>query len=56
MMLGAGASATVNAAHRIARRASQTRTVRALVRHIFFICLLIAINAYIFTQPVSHRA
>jgi polyferredoxin len=56
LMLGAGAVATVYAAYRIARRASQTRTVRALVPHLFLICLLIAINAYMFTQPMSHRA
>lgn len=56
MMLGTGAVATVYAAYRIARRAGQARTVRALVPHLFLICLLIAINAYMFTQPMSHRA
>ena len=56
LMLGAGAVATVYAAYRIARRAGQTRTVRALVPHLFLICLLIAVNAYMFTLPMSHRA
>jgi polyferredoxin len=56
LMLGAGAIATVYAAYRIARRPGQTRTVRALVPHLFLICLLIAVNAYMFTLPMGHRA
>ncbi len=56
LMLGAGAVATVYAAYRIARSAGQTRTVRALAPHLFLICLLIAVNAFMFTQPMGHRA
>ena len=56
LMLGAGAVATLYAAYRIARGAGHTRTVRALVPHILLICLLIAVNAYMFTQPMGHRA
>lgn len=56
LMLGAGAIGTFYAAYRIARRAGQTRTIRALAPHLVLICLLIALNAYMFTQPMSHRA
>jgi len=56
LMLGAGAVATVYAAYRIALQGGRTRTVRALVPHLVLICLLIAVNAYMFTLPMSHRA
>ena len=56
LMLAAGAIATIYAAYRIARRGGRQLRLRALVPHIVLICLLIAVNAYMFSLPMSHRA
>ena len=55
LLLAAGAIGTFYAAYRIAHRAGQKRTVRTLVPHLFLICLLVAVNAYMFTLPMEHR-
>jgi polyferredoxin len=56
LMLGAGIAATVYAAYRIARSAHGESRWRALVPQLLLIALLVAINVYMFTQPMAHRA
>lgn len=56
LMLGAGIAATAYAAYRIARSAHGEAKWRALVPQLLLIALLVAINVYMFTQPMAHRA
>jgi len=56
LMLGAGIAATVYAAYRIARSADGKARWRALAPQLLLIALLVAINVYMFTQPMAHRA
>ncbi|MFZ4429747.1 MAG: hypothetical protein ACOYPS_05240 [Phycisphaerales bacterium] len=56
LMLGAGIAATVYAAYRIAGSVHGTAKWRALVPQLLLVALLVAINVYMFTQPMSHRA
>jgi len=56
LMLGAGIAATVYAAYRIAGSAHGTSKWRALVPQLLLVALLVAINVYMFTQPMAHRA
>jgi polyferredoxin len=56
LMLGAGIAATVYAAYRIAGSAHGKSRWRALVPQLLLVALLVAINVYMFTQPMSHRA
>ena len=56
MMLGAGIAATVYAAYRIAASVHGTSKWRALVPQLLLVALLVAINVYMFTQPMAHRA
>jgi hypothetical protein len=56
LMLGAGIAATVYAAYRIAGSAHGTSRWRALVPQLLLVALLVAINVYMFTQPMAHRA
>jgi ferredoxin len=56
LMLGAGIVATVYAAYRIAGSAHGKSRWRALVPQLLLVALLVAINVYMFTQPMSHRA
>jgi polyferredoxin len=56
LTLGAGIGATVYAAYRIARSAHGEARWRALVPQLLLLALLVAINVYMFTQPMAHRA
>ena len=56
LTLGAGIAATVYAAYRIASSANGKAGWRALVPQLLLIALLVAINVYMFTQPMAHRA
>jgi len=56
LMLGAGIAATVYAVSRIAGSAHGEARWRALVPQLLLIALLVAINVYMFTQPMTHRA
>jgi hypothetical protein len=56
LMLGAGIAATAYAAYRIAGSAHGTSKWRALVPQLLLVALLVAINVYMFTQPMAHRA
>ena len=56
LMLGAGISATVYAAYRIAGSVHGTSKWRALIPQLLLVALLLAINVYMFTQPMAHRA
>jgi ferredoxin len=56
LMLGAGIAASVYAAYRIARSARGAAGWRALVPQLLFIALLVAVNVYMFAQPMAHRA
>ena len=56
LTLGAGIGATAYAAYRIARSAHGEARWRALVPQLLLIALLVAINVYMFTQPMAHRA
>jgi len=56
LTLGAGIAATVYAAYRIASSAHGKAGWRALVPQLLLIALLVAINVYMFTQPMAHRA
>jgi polyferredoxin len=56
LMLGAGIAATVYAAYRIAGSAHGTSKWRALIPQLLLVALLVAINVYMFTQPMAHRA
>jgi ferredoxin len=55
-MLGAGALATGYAAYRIAGHGLRRADVRVLVPHLLLIAVLVAINVYMFAQPMAHRA
>ncbi len=55
-MLGAGALATAYAAYRIAGHGFKRADVRVLVPHLLLIAVLVAINVYMFAQPMAHRA
>ena len=48
--------ATVYAAYRIARSVPVLRSWRALVPQLLLIALLVAVNVYMFAQPMGHRA
>jgi polyferredoxin len=56
LMLGAGIAATVYASYRIARSAHGKAEWRALAPQLLLIALLVAINIYMFAQPMGHRA
>jgi len=56
LMLGAGIAATVYASYRIARSAHGRAGWRALVPQLLLVALLVAVNVYMFTQPMGHRA
>jgi hypothetical protein len=56
LVLGAGVVATVYAAYRIARSAGGASRWGALVPQFLLIALLVAINVYMFAQPMAHRA
>jgi ferredoxin len=56
MMLTAGVVATVYASYRIARTAHGSAGVRALIPQLVLIALLVAVNVYMFSQPMMHRA
>jgi hypothetical protein len=56
LTLGAGIAATVYAAYRIATTAHGRSGWRALVPQLVLIALLVAINVYMFSQPMAHRA
>ena len=56
LTLGAGIAATVYAAYRIAGNVDGKAKWRALVPQLLLVALLVAINVYMFTQPMSHRA
>jgi len=56
LMLGAGIAATAYAAYRIAGSAHGASKWRALAPQLLLVALLVAINVYMFTQPMAHRA
>jgi len=56
LMLGAGIAATVYASYRIARSAHGRAGRRALVPQFLLIAVLVAVNFYLFAQPMAHRA
>ena len=56
LVLGAGIFATVYAAYRIASRTHGRTGWRALIPRLVLIALLLAINIYMFSQPMAHRA
>jgi len=56
LVLGAGIAATVYAAYRIARSVGGASSWRAFVPQLLLIALLVAINVYMFAQPMAHRA
>jgi ferredoxin len=56
LMLGAGIAATVYASYRIARSAHGKAGWRALAPQLLLIALLVAVNIYMFAQPMAHRA
>ena len=56
LMLGAGIAATAYAAYRIAGSVHGAAKWRALVPQLLLVALLVAINVYMFTQPMAHRA
>ncbi len=56
LMLGAGALATAYAAYRIAGRGLKRPDFRVLVPHLVLIVVLVAVNVYMFAQPMAHRA
>jgi ferredoxin len=56
LTLGAGIVATVYAAYRIAGKAHGRRGWGALIPQLVLIALLLAINIYMFSQPMAHRA
>ena len=55
-MLGAGITATVYASYRIARSAHGKAGWRSLVPQLLLIAVLVAVNFYLFAQPMAHRA
>lgn len=55
-MLASGAAASAYAVYRIARRPGQQRSVRAMLPHLLLLVALVAINVYMFAQPMAHRA
>jgi ferredoxin len=56
LMLATGAAASAYVLYRIATRPGQKRPLRALWPHLVLLAALIAINVYMFAQPMSHRA
>ena len=56
LMLAAGAAASAYVLYRIATRPGKKRPLRALWPHLVLLAALIAINVYMFAQPMSHRA
>jgi len=56
MTLGVGVFATVYAAYRISKREDGSTNLRSLAPQLALIALLVAINIYMFAQPMSHRA
>ena len=54
--LGAGIAATVYAAYRVSTSTRGKAGWRALVPQLLLVALLVAINVYMFTQPMAHRA
>jgi polyferredoxin len=56
LTLGAGIVATVYAAYRIANTTHGRAGWRALIPQLVLIALLLAINIYMFSQPMAHRA
>jgi polyferredoxin len=56
LTLGAGIAATVYAAYRIAGSTHGGKGWRALVPQLVLIALLVAVNIYMFSQPMAHRA
>jgi ferredoxin len=56
MMLAAGVAGSAYAVYRIAVRNGKRGAVRAMWPHLMLLALLVAINVYMFTQPMSHRA
>ncbi|OFW59298.1 MAG: hypothetical protein A2133_04885 [Actinobacteria bacterium RBG_16_64_13] len=56
MMLAVGALASFYAVYRIATRPGQQRSLRAMWPHMLLLVALVAINVYMFAQPMAHRA
>jgi ferredoxin len=56
LTLGAGIAATVYAVYRIAKSSHGRSGWRALIPQLVLIALLVAINVYMFSQPMAHRA
>lgn len=56
LMLAAGIAATVYASYRIAASAQGRSGWRALVPQLLLVALLVAVNIYMFAQPMAHRA
>lgn len=56
LILGAGVFATVYAAYRISRRNGGKANLGALIPQLALIGVLVAVNIYMFAQPMAHRA
>jgi polyferredoxin len=56
MMLAVGAAASAYAIYRIARQPGRVRTIRTLWPHMALLLVLVLVNAYMFAQPMAHRA
>ena len=56
LMLGIGALASVYAVYRIATRPGVQRRLRVMWPHLVLLATLVAINIYMFAQPMAHRA
>jgi ferredoxin len=55
-MLAVGVAASAYAIYRIATRHGRPGSLRAMWPHLVLLALLVAINVYMFAQPMSHRA
>ena len=55
MMLAAGAAASAYAAYRIAMQPGRSQALRSLWPHLVLLAILVAVNVYMFPQPMAHR-
>jgi polyferredoxin len=56
LLLGSGIAATIYAAYRIASKTHGRTAWRALIPQLTLVALLLAVNVYMFLQPMAHRA